>query len=110
MDKYIDSVVSSSVDYLYNLEYLAKNDEKTLTDLFNLQILLSVWDWMDWVEYSEKDKITIENKINDVIWKNPNLEYVVNDFKYYSNVNTRQNIWDWQRVYDNLNAKTVNDL
>ena len=110
MDKYINSIVTSTKKYLLDLEYLAKDNKNVLNDLFNLQIYLNVLDWMVWVEYPESNKIKIEEKINKIIWKNPNLAYVINDFKYYKNVNTRQNIWTWQRIYDNINVKEINSL
>lgn len=110
MDKYINSIITSTGNYISELEYLAKDNHKVLNDLFDLQILLKIWDWLDWMEYSELDKIKVEKYINKLIIANPNLEYVVNDFTYYKNVNTSQNIWDWQRVYDNLNIKTINSL
>ena len=110
MDKYINSIITSSNNYITNLTYLANNDSKVLNDLFNLQILLKIWDWLDWLEYSEEDKIKIEKHINKIIWGNPKLEYVVNDFNYYKNVNTRQDLYKWQRVYDNLLVKTVTSL
>lgn len=110
MDKYKNSIISSTDNYINDLQYLAKDDSKLLNDLFDLNILLKIWDWMDWTEYSESDKTKVEIKINDIIWKNPNLELATIEFKYYKNVNTRQNIWTWQRIYDNLNVNTINQL
>lgn len=43
MDRYFESLVESSNNYLNNLQYLAKEDKKTLSDLFDLQILLNTY-------------------------------------------------------------------
>ena len=104
MDRYFESLVESSNNYLNNLQYLAKEDKKTLSDLFDLQILLNTYNWVVWQSVSESDKIKIEKLIETIILRNPKLEFVKTSADtYYKNVNTPQTIWTWQRVYDNLN-------
>lgn len=111
MEKYLESIVSSTVKYLYNLQYLARVDKKSLTDLFDLQIIQSTYDWGIWTEKSEVDKRKLEILMSTIINRNPNLTFVKTQFNtYYTNVNTPQTIWTWQRIYDNFTVATHNTL
>ena len=49
--------------------------------------------------------------MSNVLNRNRNLTITNNTpFKYYKNVSLPQTLWTWQRVYDNLDVKTVNTL
>ena len=56
MDKYTNSIITSSFKYLQNLQYLAKEDNQTNIDLFDLTIINQVYQWACWFEVSEEDK------------------------------------------------------
>ena len=103
-EKYTNSLIDSTINYLYNLRYLASDDKITLRALNTYKMLLQVYNWADWFEVSEQDKKKIENLINCVILRNSNivLPTINSNSNYYSNVNTPQTIHTWQKVYNSL--------
>lgn len=110
-NKYSKSIVSSSLTYLKNLQYLAKEDNTTNSDLFDLHIINQVYQWACWFEITEDDKTSIQKLMNNIINRNANLQITNNTpFEYYKNVSLPQTIWTWQRIYDNLEVKTVDTL
>lgn len=111
MEKYSNAIITSSIKYLKDLQYLAIDDNKTNEDLFNLYIINTIYDWMCWFETSEENKIKIQKLMNNILIRNKNLTITNNTpFKYYKNVSLPQTIWTWQRIYDNLNVNTINSL
>ena len=102
MDQFFTSFVNSTEDYLTNLQYLGAQKPKTLDNLFKLQILLEVFRWMDWQEYSEYDKEQVKKRIDFLILQDPLLENIAITNTYYKNVNSPQTMYTWQRVYDKL--------
>ena len=111
MDKYTNSIITSSFKYLQNLQYLAKEDNQTNIDLFDLNIISQIYQWACWFEITEEEKLHIQKVIGNVLNRNKNLTITNNTpFKYYKNVSLPQTLWTWQRVYDNLDVKTVNTL
>lgn len=110
-NKYSKSIVSSSFKYLQNLQYLAKEDTTTNADLFDLNIINQVYQWACWFEITEEEKTKIQRLMNNILNRNSNLDITINTpFEYYKNVSLPQTMWTWQRVYDNLDVKTVNAL
>ena len=111
MDKYINSIITSSFKYIQNLQYLAKEDNQTNIDLFDLNIISQIYQWACWFEITEEEKLHIQKLMSNVLNRNRNLTITNNTpFKYYKNVSLPQTLWTWQRVYDNLDVKTVNTL
>lgn len=111
MDKYSNLIVDSTTKYLYNLQYLGNNDNKTLNHLIDLQILNKIIDWMKWMKYTETSIGKLEKIIYNIVNSNGDLVYfqdITN--KSYKNVNNYQTIWTWQRVYDNFEVKTIDNL
>ena len=109
MDKYYTSIVKSSHDYLRNLQYLAREDSKTLNDLFDLNIIYMVYEWSNWFKVSELDKIKLQKKMSLMLGCNSKLTMIdTTPHEYYKNVNIPQNAWTWQRIYDNLNVVIIN--
>ena len=103
IEKYTNSIIDSTKKYLNKLQYLAINDRKTLHDIHLLEIVNNVYQWSDWYEVSESDKIKIKKVMDNIIYSNSNLVLPTQEFeKYYFNVNIPQTIWDWQRVYDRV--------
>ena len=102
-EKYTNSIIDSAKKYLFKLQYLANNDNKTLHDIHLLEIINGIYQWADWYEVSESDKIKIKKVMDNIIYSNSNLVLPTQEFeKYYFNVNIPQTIWDWQRVYDRV--------
>lgn len=98
--KYTNSIIDSTVKYLYNLQYLAKQDTKTAKDIHLLNIINDVYNQTDWYEVTESNKIKIRKVMDDIILNNSNLVLPTQTFeKTYSNVNTPQTIYTWQKVY-----------
>lgn len=99
--KYTNSIIGSTVKYLDNLQYLAKQDTKTAKDIHLLNIINDVYNQTDWYEVTESNKIKIRKVMDDIILNNSNLVLPTQTFgKTYSNVNTPQTIYTWQKVYD----------
>lgn len=44
MEKYTIAIIENVSKMIYDLQYLAKNDKKTLSDLTKLQIVNTVYD------------------------------------------------------------------
>ena len=111
IEKYSESIETSSLKYLKDLQYLAKEDLKTSEDLFDLNVINTVYQWACWFEISESDKIKIQKLMNNILNRNKNLTITNNKpFIYYKNVSLPQTIWTWQRVYDNLLVNEINEL
>lgn len=104
-ERYSNAFIDSSIQYLFNLRKLARQDAQTLKDLSTLEILLQVYNWADWFEVSENDKIHIQKLLDCIYLRNPKLVLpTVIPGTYYSNVSTPQTIWTWQRIWDNLDG------
>ena len=99
--KYTNSIIDSTVKYLDNLQYLAKQDTKTAKDIHLLNIINDVYNQTDWYEITESNKIKVRKVMDDIILNNSNLVLPTQTFgTTYSNVNTPQTIYTWQKVYD----------
>ena len=99
--KYTNSIIDSTVKYLDNLQYLARQDTKTARDIHLLNIINDVYNQTDWYEVTESNKIKIRKVMDDIILNNSNLVLPTQTFgTTYSNVNTPQTIYTWQKVYD----------
>lgn len=99
--KYTNSIIDSTVKYLDNLQYLAKQDTKTAKDIHLLNIINDIYNQTDWYEVTESNKIKVRKVMDDIILNNSNLVLPTQTFgKTYSNVNTPQTIYTWQKVYD----------
>lgn len=106
-EKYTNAFIDSTNSYLFKLRKLARQDVTTLRDLSLLEILLQIYNWADWFEVSENDKIHIQKLLDCIYLRNPNLALpTVIPGVYYSNVSTPQTIWTWQRIWDNLDGTT----
>ena len=104
MEKYSESIVTSSLKYLKDLQYLAKEDLKTSENLFDLHLINTVYKWACWFETTEENKVKIQKLMNNILNRNSNLTIAnKTTFEYYKNVSLPQTIWTWQRIYDNLN-------
>lgn len=111
MEKFSESIVTSSLKYLKDLQNLAKNDNQTVSDLFDLSIINNVYQWACWFGITEEEKVHIQKIMNMYLIRNKNLVITINTpFKYYKNVGLPQTMWTWQRIYDNLNVNTINSL
>lgn len=104
MEKYSLSIISSSIKYLKNLQYLSMIDTKTLNNIFELDILNSMYDWLIWQEKPNSDKQKIEKLMNSIINSNSHIDNLFTTNNYYKNINTQQTIYTWQRVYDDKNV------
>lgn len=104
MEKYSESIVTSSLKYLKDLQYLAKEDLKTSENLFDLHLINTVYKWSCWFETTEENKVKIQKLMNNILNRNSNLTIAnKTTFEYYKNVSLPQTMWTWQRIYDNLN-------
>lgn len=111
-EKYTNSFIDSLSQYLYKLQYLAASDRITLRALNSFKIFHWLYEWADWFEVSEKDKIKIEKLMNCLILRNSNLVLPTIDplCIYYSNVSSPQTIYTWQNLCDNPDVVTYSDI
>lgn len=110
-ERYTNAIIDSTIDYLYKLQYLALNNNRTLRDLTSLNIINTIYNWAPWFEVSEATKENLEVIMSSIIRSNSNLKIdKTAQNLYYSNVSTPQNLWTHQRVYDNLDVVTIDSL
>lgn len=92
-EKYTNSIIDSTDNYLYNLQYLAQASPIDLKDIMILDIIHNIYSWADWFELSETTKITLQAKMDDLIFSNSNLVLpVITSYSQYFNANTPQTI------------------
>lgn len=105
------SLLKSISNYLENLEYLAKDDKVMNKDLMLCVIVDFVYDWGSWNNLPQEQQLTLQNIRKDILFNNHNLiNYKVKTNDYYKNVNTPQDIYTWQRIYDDPSVRTYEIL
>ena len=104
------SIIDSTSDYLYRLRYLGTDRKHDLRDIHTLNIIWDIYKQADWYGVSEEDKKTVRVVMDKIIMSNSELRLPsASTEKYYVNVNTPQNIWTWQRIYDNLQFYLIHE-
>ena len=104
-EKYTQSIIDNAQKMIYDLQYLGKNDRKTLLDITELKIINIIYQWAEWYHLEEVDRIKLERIMNKIILSNSNLKLPpITAGIHYSNVNTPENVRVWVRVYDNPNS------
>lgn len=117
-DMYVESILDSTKEYLYNLRYLAKDDTSFLKKINLLMILSIVNQWAPDFEISEGIKTKIQNLMRCIITEDSKMKMLKNYSDDYTNVNLPQAITTWQlsqgteilkdswfgRVYDRATA------
>ena len=110
MEEVKQSIVSTTVKYLRNLEYLAIDDKKLSNDIMALIVVDEVFDWASWSGEPSTVQVKLKKFRKDIIRNNPKIiEEMQRTNEFYKNVNTPQTIYTWQRVYDNVDVITVDD-
>lgn len=110
MEEVKQSIVSTTVKYLRNLEYLAIDDKQLSNAVMALIIADEVFEWSDWAGTSSTEQQKLKKFRKDIIRNNPKIiEEMEITNESYKNINMPQTIYTWQRVYDNFNVKTVTD-
>jgi len=107
MEEVKNSIVSSISKYLYNLQYLAKDDFKTAQDIMLLIICDKVYSWGDWYNVNQQDQLKLQKIRKRIIDNNTEIiEDVIIANQFYKNVDLPQTLYTWQRVYDDPNVVT----
>lgn len=110
MNEIKNSIISSTVNYLNKLQYLAVDDKKTSGDIILLIIADDVFEWASWHEASQTEQLKIQNLRKKIIRNNPNIVDIISRTnEFYKNVNLPQTLYTWQRVYDNFNVQTIDN-
>lgn len=110
-EQYTNSIIDTALTYLYNLRYLARQNPLLVKDLNLFIELHKLYSWADWAVTSEENKIHIQKLMDCLILRNSDITFpTIIPGTYYSNVSTPQTMWTWQRVWDNLEVQTENDL
>lgn len=99
-EKYTNSLIDSIHKYITNLYYLGKNDLKVIKDLGLLKIIQQLYIQSDWYDISDKNKIKLERLMDCIILRNSSLvlSTVIPSCSNYSNTNTPQTIYTWQKI------------
>lgn len=99
-ERYTNSLIDSIHKHIYELQYLAKNNKNTLRDLNAFKILHNLYSWADWYSVNEKDKVKLLRLMDCLILRNSDLvlPIIIPSCKFYSNVNTPQTIYTWQKL------------
>lgn len=106
-EKYTSTIINSTLQMVYDLQYLGRNDLKTLKTLTILKVVNSIYQWAEWYHIAEEYRIKIEKVINIAILHNSNITLPeIAAGVNYSNVNIPVNTKVWQRVYDDTNSTT----
>lgn len=106
-----NSIVSSTLQYLNKLQYLARDDKKTALDIMLLAITDEVYDWSAYNNDLQSNQEKLQKLRKEIIRNNSNLiEPIYRTDQYYKNVNLPQTLYTWQRVYDASNLVTVDPI
>ena len=106
-----NSFITSADKYLYGLSKLARYDFRTLQDLFLLSVIGTIKDMACWYEVCQKDVDRLSELERCIIINNTDLElYEAEDNTLYTNVNTAQTIFNWQRNFDREDIRTIDDI
>ncbi len=106
-EKYTNSIIDTTLQMVYDLQYLGNNNKKTLKDLNTLKVLNIIYQWADWYHISEKDKVKVENLMNSLILNNSNLSLpTITPNLNYSSASIPENAKVWERVYDDPKSVT----
>ena len=108
---YVNSFISSSKSYLEKLQFLGKNSSSDLRVLKLYEILIYLYKSANWFGFKAEDKRKLETFITEFILHNSNIILpAVESFTDYVNVNTLQNDYTWDRLWDYSQSTTVYDL
>lgn len=110
-ERYTNSIITSTKQCIDNLRYLAEDDQKTLRDIHTLGILNNVYNWTEWYEVSEDDKMKIQKFMDCILLNNSKLTLpIINPSSIYSNTNTPQTLWTYQNLWNNLDVSVFESL
>lgn len=105
MNEVKNTLVTSINNYLYGLEYLARDNQKTLADIILLIIADEVYDWSNWYNAPQSEQLKLQNFRKSIIRNNPDIvDTVTRTNDYYKNVSLPQTIFTWHRVYDEVDS------
>jgi hypothetical protein len=105
-----NSFITSADKYLYGLSKLARYDFRTLQDLFLLSVIGTMKDMACWYEVDQKSIDHLSELEKCIIINNTDLElYEAEDTTLYTNVNTAQTIFNWQRNFDREGVQIIDD-
>ena len=96
MDNFLNSIINSSSNYIKNLQYLGDSDNKTLDDIFLLNIIIKVNLWGELHKISDNNVASLKKLMYLIINSNCKLDRIKNtltDYKY-SSVNSP----DWNNA------------
>lgn len=111
MEEIKQSIVSTTAKYLMNLEYLAIDDKQLSNAVMALIIADEVFEWSDWAGTPSTEQQKLKKFRKDIIRNNPKIiEEMEITNESYKNINMPQTIYTWQRVYDNVDVITVDDI
>lgn len=100
-EKYTNTLISSTRDYLNRLLYLGVDESRTLHDLHTLKLIHKIYVWADWMGVDNATIKKIEKILECIIRSNSHIRLpIVIPGTYYTNVNTPQTDYTWRRIID----------
>lgn len=109
MDNYSIALLESADKYLSDLKSYGKNTNKTLKDLMMYTIIYDLYQSVDWNEWGELTKLTLQKKLNSILLNNNELVKLKSNSGYIPvNINIEQDIYTWRSIFIfNTDLKTT---
>ena len=110
-ERFTNSLITSSINYLINLQYLAKNPPRLIRDLNLFKMIHQVYMWADWFNIDQPTQLELQKKMEYLTLNNTDLALLTPFTNtYYSNVSSPQTISTWTRVWDDPNVITHDNV
>lgn len=97
-EHYTHSLIDSTKKYLNNLYYLGHTE--SIKDINKYKILHFLYKWAVWANADSKKIKKLERLMNAIVFSNSNiiLPKIIPQTRNYSNVNTWQTDYTWQKI------------
>jgi hypothetical protein len=100
-EKYGISLLESFDNYIDNLKAIGKNSNKTLKDLMLYNIIYDLYQSVEWNEWHELVRISLQRKMNSIILNNTDFKKLKITPGYHpTNVNTEQGLYTWRSIFN----------
>ena len=110
-NSYSNSLVDSVKKYVEGLQYLAKNNKKDLRALHLYEIVQDLYAASTWFSFTTEQVNFLKTFMNELVLYNSGIILpVIEGFIGYTNVNTYQTDYTWDRLWDDTASTTIYDL
>ncbi len=110
-NSYSNSLVGSVKKYVEGLQYLAKNNKKNLQALHLYEIVQDLYAASAWFNFTTEQVNFLKTFMNELVLYNSGIILpAIEGFTDYTNVNTYQTDYTWDRLWDDTSSTTIYDL